>query len=41
MTTYNIYVRVTNKMEFDTVDKFEDYTNTLDIPNPVDIPEQD
>ena len=41
MTTYNIYVRVTNKMEYDTVDKFEDYTNTLDIPNPVDIPEQD
>ena len=41
MTTYNIYVRVTNKMEFDTVDKFEDYTNTLDIPAPVDIPEQD
>jgi len=31
-TTYNIYVRVTEKMENDTVDKFEEYTNTLDIP---------
>ena len=38
MTTYNIYVRVTDKMETDTVDKFEDYTNTLDIPNTVDKP---
>ena len=37
-TTYNIYVRVTNKMENDTVDKFEEYTNTLDIPKTVDIP---
>ena len=25
MTTYNIYVRVTDKMETETVDKFEDY----------------
>ena len=33
MTTYNIYVRVTEKMETDTVDKFESYTNSLDIPN--------
>ena len=32
MTTYNIYVRVTEKMETDTVDKFECYTNSLDIP---------
>ena len=31
-TTYNIYVRVTNKMETETVNKFEDYTNTLSIP---------
>lgn len=30
-TTYNIYVRVTNKMESDTVDRFESYTNSLDI----------
>jgi integrase len=36
-TTYNIYVRVTNKMETDTVDKFEEYTNTLDIPNTKEI----
>ena len=28
MTTYNIYVRVTNKMETETVNKFEDYANT-------------
>ena len=33
MTTYNIYVRVTEKMETDTVDKFEIYTKSLDIPN--------
>ena len=32
MTTYNIYVRVTEKMETDTVDRFENYTNSLDIP---------
>ena len=32
MTTYNIYVKVTNKMETETVSKFEDYANTLDIP---------
>lgn len=31
MTTYNIYVRVTEKMETDTVDRFEEYTNTLGI----------
>ena len=37
MTTYNIYVRVTEKMETDTVDKFEDYTNSLDIPNAKEI----
>ena len=29
MTTYNIYVRVTNKMETETVNKFEDYANDL------------
>ena len=38
MTTYNIYVRVTDKMETETVDKFEDYTNTLDIPDTKEIP---
>ncbi len=37
-TTYNIYVRVTNKMETDTVEKFENYTNTLDIPSTIDKP---
>lgn len=37
-TTYNIYVRVTNKMETDTVDRFENYTNTLDIPQTIDKP---
>ena len=31
-TTYNIYVRITEKMETDTVDRFENYTNSLDIP---------
>jgi integrase len=41
MTTYNIYVRVTDKMETDTVDKFEDYTNTLDIPDTKEIPFKD
>ena len=41
MTTYNIYVRVTNKMETETVTKFEDYANTLDIPNVQDIEYQD
>ena len=30
-TTYNIYVRVTNKMETDTVDRFEKYTSDLEI----------
>ena len=37
MTTYNIYVRVTEKMETDIVDKFENYTNSLDIPNTKEI----
>jgi integrase len=37
-TTYNIYVRVTDKMETDTVDRFEEYTNTLDIPDTEEIP---
>ena len=37
MTTYNIYVRVTEKMETDTVDRFESYTNSLDIPNNEEI----
>lgn len=37
-TTYNIYVRVTEKMESDTVDKFEEYTNTLDIPKTSNVP---
>ena len=41
MTTYNIYVRVTDKMETDTVDRFEDYTNTLDIPDTKEIPFKD
>ena len=41
MTTYNIYVRVTDKMETDTVDKFEGYTNSLVIPNTVEIPYKD
>ena len=39
-TTYNIYVRVTNKMESDTVDRFEKYTTTLDIPQTAEIPYQ-
>lgn len=30
-TTYNIYVRVTVKMEEEVVSKFEDYTNSLEI----------
>ena len=37
-TTYNIYVRVTNKMESDTVDRFEQYANSLDIPKTVEKP---
>lgn len=37
-TTYNIYVRVTNKMESDTVDKFEEYANALEIPKTVEMP---
>ena len=40
-TNYNIYVRVTNKMETDTVDKFEDYTNFLVIPPTQEIPFKD
>lgn len=36
-TTYNIYVRVTEKMETDTVDRFENYTNSLDIPKAKEI----
>ena len=39
-TTYNIYGRVTNKMESDTVDRFEKYTTTLDIPQTAEIPYQ-
>ena len=38
MTTYNIYVRVTDKMETETVDKFEEYTNTLAIPDTKELP---
>lgn len=37
-TTYNIYVRVTEKMENETVDKFEEYANTLDIPKTSNVP---
>ena len=37
-TTYNIYVRVTEKMETDTVDRFEDFTNNLDIPKTKELP---
>lgn len=40
-TTYNIYVKVTNKMETDTVDTFEEYTNTLNIPQTLEIPYQE
>lgn len=32
-TTYNIYVRVTEKMGTDTGDRFKKYSNSLDIPN--------
>jgi len=39
-TTYNIYVKVTSKMETDTVYKFEDYTNCLKIPLIQDLPLQ-
>ena len=35
-TTYNVYVRVTDKMENDTVNKFENQANSLDIPTIVD-----
>lgn len=38
MTTYNIYVRVTNKMETDTVKRFEDYSSIVDIPETTDKP---
>lgn len=41
MTTYNIYVRVTSKMETETVNKFEDYANTLLIPKVEDMEYQD
>ena len=37
-TTYNIYVRVTKKMETETGDKFEEYAEDLAIPEPVDMP---
>lgn len=37
-TTYNIYVRVTEKMETDTRDTFEKYTKSLDLPEPEEIP---
>ena len=37
-TTYNIYVRVTNKMETETVNRFEEYTNSLDLPKTEDKP---
>ena len=37
-TTYNIYVRVTEKMESDTVDRFEDYASNIDIPKTEEIP---
>ena len=30
-TTYEIYVRVTKKMKTDTVDKFEDFANELEL----------
>ena len=30
-TTYEIYVRITKKMKSDTVDKFEDYANELEL----------
>ena len=39
-STTNIYVRVTNKMESDTIDRFEKYTTTLDIPQTAEIPYQ-
>ena len=37
-TTYNIYVRVTEKMQNDTVEKFEDYAKDMVIPKTVDKP---
>ena len=37
-TTYNIYVRVTSKMETDTVSRFEEYANSLDIPKTEEKP---
>ena len=40
-TTYNIYVKVTNKMENDTVNRFEEYTNTINIPQTLEIPYQE
>ena len=32
-TTYNIYTRVTEKMGTDTVDRFKNYRNSLNISN--------
>ena len=40
-TTYNIYVKVTNKMENETVNRFEEYTNTINIPQTLEIPYQE
>ena len=37
-TTYNIYVKVTNKMETDTVDKFENFAENIEIPKVIDKP---
>lgn len=37
-TTYNIYVKVTNKMETDTVSKFEEFADAMEIPKIVNKP---
>ena len=37
-TTYNIYVKVTNKMETDTVSKFEEFADAMEIPKVVNKP---
>ena len=37
-TTYNIYVKVTDKMETDTVNKFENFADNMEIPKVVDKP---
>lgn len=37
-TTYNIYVKVTNKMETDTVDKFENFAENIEIPKVIEKP---